>query len=114
MENLFALVGHDNADHVVKIVLPHGLRASALEQLYSMNISRRKSLPGPGRLRTVAPSVSSVFQASSLVAIIVSDSHSEAIGKSIEASPSQRCMDTRFKDRVNDHQLSSEPAHDIG
>jgi hypothetical protein len=46
MENLYALSGHDDARHVVKIVLPRRLRKAALEQLYSMNISRRSLFPG--------------------------------------------------------------------
>ena len=46
MDNLLALPGHEGLDHVVKIVLPLGLRAAALEQLYSMNISRRSLFPG--------------------------------------------------------------------
>jgi FRG domain-containing protein len=46
MDNLLALRGHDQVDHVAKIVFPRLLRATALEQLYSMNISRRSLFPG--------------------------------------------------------------------
>lgn len=46
MENLQALPDHDLADRVVKIVLPKKVRAIALEELYSMNISRTSLFPG--------------------------------------------------------------------
>jgi hypothetical protein len=46
MGNLRALADHDQASNVVKIVLPKQVRAVALEQLYSMNISRTSLFPG--------------------------------------------------------------------
>ncbi len=45
-ENLFALDGHDDRNHVIKIVVPFAMRVDALEQLYSMNISRHSLFPG--------------------------------------------------------------------
>lgn len=46
MENLFALPGYSAAANVVELVLPKVLRTQALENLYSMNISRRSLFPG--------------------------------------------------------------------
>ena len=46
MENLRALPNHDGVGCVVKIILPKKLRARALEQLYTMNISRTSLFPG--------------------------------------------------------------------
>ena len=46
MENLQSLPNHNQADNVVKIVLPKKIRAVALEELYSMNISRTSLFPG--------------------------------------------------------------------
>lgn len=46
MENLQALPYHDKEGNVVKIVIPKHIRAIALEELYSMNISRTSLFPG--------------------------------------------------------------------
>jgi hypothetical protein len=46
MDNLRQLPNYENADSVVKLILPKALRTEALEQLYQMNISRPSLFPG--------------------------------------------------------------------
>lgn len=46
VDNLQALPGHDSPSHVVQMVIPHGLRAEALRQLFQMNVSRTSLFPG--------------------------------------------------------------------
>jgi len=46
MENLHALRDHNQARNAVKIVIPKTVRAGALQDLYSMNISRTSLFPG--------------------------------------------------------------------
>jgi hypothetical protein len=46
MKNLLALKGHEQRENCIKIVIPHGLREEALEQLFYMNISRKSLFPG--------------------------------------------------------------------
>ncbi len=45
-DNLKALSGFDSAEHLIKIVIPHNIRAQALKQLFYMNISRTSLFPG--------------------------------------------------------------------
>jgi hypothetical protein len=45
-ENLEALAEHEEAAHVVRLVIPLALRAQALRQLFQMNISRTSLFPG--------------------------------------------------------------------
>lgn len=45
-DNLKALPGYDSDDHVIQIIIPHGLRAKGLPQLFEMNISRTSLFPG--------------------------------------------------------------------
>jgi FRG domain len=45
-DNLSALPGHDDADRVVKLILPYPLREEALSELHDMNISRATLFPG--------------------------------------------------------------------
>jgi hypothetical protein len=44
--NLRALAGHDSRDNVRKIVIPAGLRRTALKELFNMNVSRTNLFPG--------------------------------------------------------------------
>jgi hypothetical protein len=46
MDNLRALLDHDQPDNVLKIIIPRTLRPTALARLYSMNISRTSLFPG--------------------------------------------------------------------
>jgi len=46
MENLEALPGHNEAAHVVKIVIPFELRREALRELFQMNVTRTSLFPG--------------------------------------------------------------------
>jgi hypothetical protein len=46
MENLEALPGHDNDDHVVRLIFPKIVRKEAIRQLHYMNISRTSLFPG--------------------------------------------------------------------
>lgn len=46
MDNLQALPRFDQSTNMVKLVLPQAIRTIALEQLYSMNISRTSLFPG--------------------------------------------------------------------
>jgi len=45
-ENLRALNGHEDEENMVRIVIPRGLHAEAIEQLYYMNITRTSLFPG--------------------------------------------------------------------
>jgi hypothetical protein len=45
-DNLRALPGYENKDHIVKIVIPISFRNEALHQLFDMSISRRTLFPG--------------------------------------------------------------------
>jgi len=46
MDNLTKMEGHDNPDHVVKIIIPKELRRDAMENLRRMNINRATLFPG--------------------------------------------------------------------
>jgi hypothetical protein len=45
-DNLRALPGHEDRDHMVRIEIPRRLQAEAIENLYLMNISRTSLFPG--------------------------------------------------------------------
>jgi len=46
MDNLAALPGYKSPANVIKIVIPRAMRREALEQLFSMNVSRTSLFPG--------------------------------------------------------------------
>ena len=46
MDNLAALPGYRSPANVVKIIIPKAMRREALEQLFSMNVSRTSLFPG--------------------------------------------------------------------
>lgn len=46
VDNLAALPGHDNADRVLKIIIPESCAEDALVSLFQMNVSRASLFPG--------------------------------------------------------------------
>lgn len=46
MDNLAALPGYGSADHILKIVIPAGMRAKAIQQLNAMNVASTTLFPG--------------------------------------------------------------------